>query len=230
MSTRIKWLVIGLLLASVSAWAAATHINRFIFRETPEITGSNAETMSNATNGVWAFAGRLDVTSGTPEITGSNDETISNATNGTWDFGSANVLTTGNATFAKGTASDSVKTTSAFFVDGAPILKTLTFFADSLGMTDVTYPAVITLESDITVLRAQVSAATAVAGNDCLVIFHSGTTADTVTVASAAKTGATTTDYNFSAAAICSLTVSDGSAGTGGEKPIIVIQYTEKRD
>lgn len=226
MLTRVKWLVVGLLLASVlTVWAATTNFGKLKLSETPEITGSNAETISNATDGVWATAGRIDVTSGTPEITGSNDETISNATDAKWTFGSATLYTTGPVSNA-----DSVATTKAFYVDTAPILKTLSFAVDSLGVTDTTWPAVVTWESDVTVLRMQVSATTNVGGNTCSVIFYSGATRDTVTVASGAATGNNTSDFNFAAAAVCSLDVQDGAAGTGGLYPLITIQYTDKSD
>lgn len=211
MRTNIKWLIVGIFLASaVTVWAATTHLGRLTLREVPEITGSNAETISNTTNGSWTMD-KLIITSAS-EITGSNGEYWTNTSNGIWGT---------DAT---------VNTLARYTVDSSPILKTLTVAIDSLGVTDVDIPGVITWESDVTVLRAQVSCATAVAGNDCLVIFHSGATADTVTVASGAQSGATTTDYSFSASAICSVLVSDGSAGTGGAGANLILQYTDKND
>jgi len=211
MRTSIKWLTIGILLASaVTVWAAATHIGRIVFTEVPEVTGSNAETISNTTNGSWTLD-KLIITS-SPEITGANGEYWTNTTNNIWSSDGA------------------VNTTAQFTVDSSPIVRTLTIPIDSLGMTDVDIPGVITLESDITILRAQVTSIDVTAGNACYVVFHSGAIRDSVSVAQGAQTGANTTDYSLSAAAVCSLLVSDGSAGTGGTGAMVVIQYTDKND
>jgi hypothetical protein len=227
MKLRIKYLLFGVLLASaVTVWAAVTNLGRLKLSDTPEITGSNSETISNATNNVWAFNGRLDVTANTPEFTGTNDETISNATNGTWDFGAAHLTTTGKAN-----ADDSIKTAKAFYVDQAPILKTMVFgHLDSLSQAAATWPAVITLESDITVLRAQVATRNNVATAACAVVFFSGSNRDSVSVASGAATGSNTTDVSFSAADVCSLKVVPGASATGGIAPVVTLQFTDKSD
>lgn len=202
MGTRLKYFLIGVVLASaVVVWAGATNLGRLVLDETPEITGSNSETISNATDGQWRF--------NAPLIASSDDANDLGTTALQWQ---------------------DVYSSGTFYVDTKPILKTLSWSADSLGATDYTFPAVLTLESDITVLRMEVTCRDAMAGNAGLAIFHSGTTADTVSVASGAKTGSNVTDYNFAAAAVCSLTISDGSAGTGGLFPLITLQYTDKRD
>ena len=80
-------LSIGLFMVAMLFMAAYTRFGRLILTDDPEITGANAETISNATNGTWAF-GTANITH-----TGNLTTTGNNTTTGTLDV-------TGNSTLS----------------------------------------------------------------------------------------------------------------------------------
>lgn len=126
-------------------------------------------------------------------------------------------------------ADGEVGTDGVWCVDGEPLSKSLTFYVADTGATDKDPAAKWLWQNDVTVVRSDYYSQTEIGTNAVTAVIKSGTNTTTCTIDSGETFGSQTTDVSFTAADVCSLSLSDGAAGTGGIG-YFVIQYTEKSD